>query len=366
MKRFCALSLVGSLLLIFSLFGCAKKNDLSTADAQPHNTQIGRVYTGSSSKGVLLLAPDGSSSDVWKSKDDILIWQDEVDFSQTIAPSTPASTKEFLFDGYIYHLKYVDTYTRSGKSVHRYGLYEADITDDMLANVPEAERIYFHSNNPETPISIVSFLSGTDKVSLISNLPGGYFANGTETEVFLKQRAIDIAKPYTEEPFETYMYSCATSYEIYDTSEKETCTDVKTVPEIHAIKDNEKLEYYEIRYTRYVQQNRTDGFVIVRFYGYGGMTVQYSNAAFTDYDYEKIMRTDQNVIIDQLTNFIKQHIADGWIITECKATAASFGKYDDTDDNFLYLTVSFSITICHAQDNTWIRTLRLYLYAEIL
>lgn len=365
MRRLAALVGICVLFCSFCLWGCQRKGDGLEMDLQSQITQIGRTYVGSGANDVLLLAPDGSGSGVWRSQGDMLTWQETFALSQEIEATSPEAVRNFTFDGTTYRLKYISTYTRDGKAVHRYGLFEEDITADMMAGVPTDQQDYFHSH-PDEPVSTVSFVTTTQKVSLISHLPGGYFADGTETEAFLKQKAIDIAKAYTDEPFETYTYSCQTAYEIYDTPERKVLLSNGSAFDFYTMQPNEKLDYYEIRFTHYVKKSKTDESVTIRFYGCGGMTIQYSNTAFTEQDYAKIGKTDQNTVIKHLAAFMVRHLADGWELTEWQATDVSFCKNNEPDDAFLYLTVSFLLKLGHTTDEQYERTLRLYLYAEIV
>lgn len=220
--------------------------------------------------------------------------------------NAPGTQKEYEIGGKTYTLTRTPEIILGGVRAFHYGLRAKDITEETLAQIPEAYRAAFRRDDPEDFVGWVSFDRAGDVVSF-NNLPGGPFGVRGKSKDEIRDEAIAMAKAYTNEPFETYHFTLVT---VYRTSQGE-----KIHSGYRALEEGESLVRYEVSFER-SQNGKTDGLVRVLFPADKGVFFEVQKREFTDAEYEKINAVDEENLKKQAKAFVEKQLAPDWKLTQ--------------------------------------------------
>lgn len=344
--------LVIMLFLLFS--GCQKEEKELEI---PHYNYKGKIIAVNSEMNQRTFQ---STANIWRDTKDLLFsYSAQEDSSTTTRENEVAKLKEFTFGGVTFQLRYIATVSKEGsKTILRYGLFTEDITEEMLNQVPADQRKYFTRNDSQKPIGVVSFVKDTGEVSLISNLPCGYFPRKEETEEHLKNKAMQFAGPYTTSDLETFNVS-------YSTFFIQGQDNMITTSDIHSIGDDESLEYYAVKFNRYIGNIKTNESVEVLFFGYGGMLIRFSNLSFTEAEKEKMAVINCTNILEQVNSCVSHSLQNKWKLVNAEVEQIAVTKIGGK----LYLAAEISYKAKTSskwviQNDTY--EFPLTLYAEII
>ena len=335
MKKCLLFCLAALLFCELFLFGCAPKSKVKPLSL-PQYSYEGKILSVSPESGTKLAFRYLGADAVWKSEEDRMFYsllEDESFETIEIKENDVAQRKEFVFNGFTYSLRYEHTIVcpSLGKQYEVYGLLQEDLTQEMLAFVPEEMR-YLYLVEEKTPrfVSSVIFDKSTGEVHSISALPNGYFLQGDESEAFLKQKALSFASPYTMASLENR------SVEI-ETNGRQTLG-------FFTKSGNYTPERYVFRLDRLIdgKQALADRVEVI-FANYGTFIYYYSTEgrSYTASQEEKIAKADVEYIQKQRAASVAESLSENWKLTGFEVISGGFDLYE----NELYYEANVKVTL---------------------
>lgn len=285
----------------------------------------------------------------------IVGWYDytiNYDLQHPVQDDTAERIISFTYGDFTYPFTYQETVRRAdGEAYHTYALLKKDITEEMLGQVLEQERVFFDDYTATMKVDVK-----TGRLLLCTGLPGRQYAfEGEVTEETLRQAAAEVIAPYTDMPFSEYVFSCKTSF----WSVEEGGTAGRVVDGAHTPASNEHIRSYEAEFRRYVAGHPIAQRAIVRFIN--GMTpcMIFCYTELRDADIAKIEAFDTAAMQEQIKAYVSEHMKKNLILRDVVFKEEQFDKegdklwwnittrveYSDRDVQGLGTTVTFRVEV---------------------
>ena len=317
MKRILTVALVFCLLTTpLSLFGCKQKNTSETTGTTTAQNGQATPYTYTGAVYVDQSALAGTSLQNVSEITNMRRYQLHYDIMNPVQDDTAERSKTVVFRGRSHLLTYKETIRRAdGEAYHVYVIKPENINPDIFDGNPTLSRALYHYDVTALKVDV-----RTGRILTIANLPDApYWFDQTPTEEELRAAAIELARPYTDMPFETYAFSCQSVYRVTGPEYSEW----RVADGIQTKYPNEKY-YVEFRYK--VDDKPIAQRVVVKIRESGTPIVICCYTDLTEADEAKIAAFDEAAMREQAKAYVREHLQEGTVLREVTFTDEQFDK----------------------------------------
>lgn len=253
------------------------------------------------------------------------------DLQHPVQDDAAEPTKEMVFRGRSYPLTYKETIRRAdGEAYHVYVLKFEDIDEAVFDNNPTLQRTLFIQE-----LTALKVDAKTGRILTIANLPDApCWFEGVPTEDELRAAAVELARPFTDMPFEEYTFSCRSIYHTVGPDYNEGHV-------IDGVQSEYPNEQYYVEFRCQIADKPIAQRVIVKFYASHVPTVVFCYTDLTDEEQTKIEAFDEAAMREQATAYVREHLKKG---TELQGVTFSDEQFDK-EDGKLWWNIGMTLRI---------------------